>query len=161
MISFGNIEVRLGLILAVSAFILSPLIGIVSGISFVVVLIRTVIMSALFFGLGFGAMVLVKKFVPEFYEVLSTSAPAPEQNPEEIDTGVEAIAGEVDTEGEGEFDESGEPDDSSYDPGYEPIGESGTGAAKMGRHILEEQGLKYEPKIMAEAIRTMMSRDED
>lgn len=33
---------------------------------------------------------------------------------------------------------------------------------QLGKHIIiEEQFIKYEPKIMAEAVRTMMSKDED
>ena len=37
-----------------------------------------------------------------------------------------------------------------------------TEESKMGKHILvEEKRVKYEPKIVAEAIRTMISRDND
>ncbi|MGL4370567.1 MAG: hypothetical protein ACRCUT_12975, partial [Spirochaetota bacterium] len=34
------------------------------------------------------------------------------------------------------------------------------GKEKLGKHILEEKGMKFEPKIMAEAIKTMMSKDQ-
>ncbi len=32
---------------------------------------------------------------------------------------------------------------------------------KLGKHIIEEKKIRYEPKIMAEAIRTMIGRDKD
>lgn len=161
MISIANIEVKVGLVLALSAFVISPLVGIVSGISVLVVLIRTVVVTLIFFGLGFGALILIKKFVPEVYEILS-STPAAAQNPEEIETGVDQPEEEFSSDSPEEFDDSGGPNESSYDPGIEPMAETGAaGVGKMGRHILEEKNLKYEPKIMAEAIRTMMSRDDE
>ncbi|MFW5808610.1 MAG: hypothetical protein ACOC2H_05055 [Spirochaetota bacterium] len=168
MISIRNIEVKLGLIMGFSAFFLSPLIGIISDISLPVVLMRTVVLTFVFFGLGYGALFLIRRYVPEFYEVLNTSGSIEERNPEEIDTGMQP-----ETEG-GIDDEAESTDAEDYSIGEMPAGRqyaapeydsfsssASSGVEKMGRHILEEKGIKYEPKIMAEAIRTMMSKDEE
>jgi hypothetical protein len=166
MISLRNIEFKLGLVLAALAFIISPLVGIISGVSIIVVLIRTVIVSVLFFGLGFGAIMLIKQFVPEFYDALNSASVSESANPEDIETGVES---EAPSSLEGQEDEITEDESDSYSPGevptytdsgFDSVG-AASGGSKMGRHILEEKGLKYEPKIIAEAIRTMMSRDDD
>jgi hypothetical protein len=31
---------------------------------------------------------------------------------------------------------------------------------KLGKHVLESKSMKFEPKIMAQAIRTLMSKDQ-
>jgi hypothetical protein len=58
--------------IAGTAFILSLLIGAISGASFVLVLLRALFFAALFFGLGFGAHQLISRFLPELLGPLET-----------------------------------------------------------------------------------------
>lgn len=161
-------EVRLALFLGGFAFILSPVIGLVSGISLGLVIIRTLLMTLIFGSLGAGALFVFKRFVPEIYAVIHGAAEAGDQNPEEIDTGFSEDAAPSEEDGE-PFDADAPPADGPNEPagaGSSPDldsmapGNVGSGS-KMGKHILEEKGMKFEPKIMAEAVRTMMSRDDD
>ena len=38
---------------------------------------------------------------------------------------------------------------------------SKTDEGKLGKHFFEQKNIRYEPKIMAEAIRTMIARDKE
>jgi hypothetical protein len=58
-------DIKLGVGAAGAAFILSLLVGLVSGAGFLVVLVRALVFAALFFGLSLGAQKLLSLFVPE------------------------------------------------------------------------------------------------
>src|SRR5512145_3129353 len=56
---------KLGFVAAGSAFILSLLLGFLSGAGFLSVLLRAVFFAAFFLGLAFGARLLIARFLPE------------------------------------------------------------------------------------------------
>ena len=171
MVSIKNIqwEFRLALIFGISAFVLSPIVGFITGNPVLVVLIRAVIFSIVFALIGYGSIFVIKKFVPEFYDAVFS------------DTGNsrDAVDSEITDEGISEFSSDSVEEPENSEEGFEE-GDSGEmenpdsglslsdtdtrpsrSGRKMGRHLLEEKGMKFEPKLMAEAIRTMMAKDDD
>ena len=182
-----SFDVKTGIVFGILALLLSFFTGIFSGIGLKSVLLRTFIMVAVFSVLGFAVVFVLKKYVPEFYELLSGSfsaqgagegkgdsaesdgQPAGDISPDQTYTREGGVMGAGEGMDEahdvgGEFSELTE---KSF-PRYETISDNDLEPAanvslgKMGKHIIEkEKVVKYEPKLMAEAIRTMMSRDKD
>jgi hypothetical protein len=163
-----------------TALILSLIIGLLTGIRWDIVLLRSFILTVLFAGIGFGACAILKRFVPEVYDLMSSmgslkggedgevpdievphdsaSAPvepenmeaAPADKPPEISAADEFR--ELDKDGLAHFTTTPSNEGSAVN----------TKAGKLGKHILETEKLtKYEPKIMAQAVRTMMSKDKE
>jgi len=169
-----GIEQKYGAVFGAAAFILSFLTGLVSGVSFSVTIIRSLIMAPVFFIVGYGTVAVLKKFVPEIYEALvaagekrSESGPEgqAEINLSDIEPGTDAD--EYGESGKDKGEEFTEFTQKDFDR-YKTTEDSGLDAAfnasggKMGKHIIvQEQFNSYEPKIMAQAIRTMMSKDKD
>lgn len=173
---FGQlgIEQKYGAVFGVAAFILSLLTGLVSGVNFSVTIIRSFIMIPVFFIVGYGIVTVLKKYVPEIYEALAAAGEkSGESGPEdqadvvlsdiESDLNVDTYSAPEMNKGE-EFTEFTQSDFSRYktteDSGLDATFNASGG--KMGKHIIvQEQFNSYEPKIMAQAIRTMMSKDKD
>ena len=65
-----GIEQKYGAVFGLAAFILSLLTGLVSGVSFSITIIRSLIMAPVFFIVGYGTVTVLKKYVPEIYEAL-------------------------------------------------------------------------------------------
>ncbi len=169
-----GIEQKFGAIFGSVAFILSLLTGLVSGVSFPVTIIRSFIVIPVFFAVGYGIVAVLKKYVPEVYEALvqaggklKESGAADEAEDVVIDADSGYYADEYNVSEKGgseEFTEFTQKDFDSYkttdDGGLETS--LNTSGGKMGKHIIvQEQFNSYEPKIMAQAIRTMMSKDKD
>jgi hypothetical protein len=188
MISLNKItiEYKSTVLFGFTALILSFLTGFLAGIRWNIVVLRSFVLMVLFAVIGFGICVILKRFVPEVYGLLtSASTERTEGEPERefaseefadegiADAGemenmdtvdkmdappVEAVAGgaghefrELEKEGLAHFSTA-------------PGGGSGvhTATGKLGKHILEKEKLaKYEPKIMAQAVRTMMGKDKE
>lgn len=72
-------DVKKAAIVAVSAFVMSLLVGLLSGVGFLFILLRAFIFSALFFGLFFGAWFLFSRFLPE---LLSSAGPSRDDDDE-------------------------------------------------------------------------------
>ena len=167
-----GIETKSGLFFAVAGFVFSFITGFVTGISFSVVILRSVITMLIFSFLGYAAVIILRKYVPEIYEMLSMQE----------DSGQ---AEAVDQRGRNEesfprseetFESAKESGDSSGftgldDQSYERLTsaqnqDSGSdfdvAAGKMGNHIImQDQFSGYEPKLIADAVRTMMSKDKE
>jgi hypothetical protein len=184
MISVRNISLgyKASLIFAVLSLILSLVTGFVAGVRWEVVLVRSVILMIVFAGIGFGICFIVQRFVPEVYQFLSSFAGAgpgagagepeadlPGMGPETEAAGEElpqheesaGAGGEAATTQTGEFSELEKEGLAHYSsaPGATSVNTRG---GKLGKHILEKEKMaKYEPKIMAQAVRTMMGKDRD
>jgi len=187
MKQFGELSVELksGIVFSVAAFVFSILAGIAGKVPVGMILLRAVLMAPVFFAAGFGMILVVKKYVPEVYEVLSDLKISTEDSSEKIEIPVEPVESvrEVFTEkpdpGFSEFTEKDyerlqtvrdsdkiqavrDSDNlqSAGDSGLDSVLNSSAG--KLGKHIIVENQLNsYEPKLMAQAIRTMMSKDKD
>lgn len=164
-----------------TALLLSFLIGLIAGIRLNVVVLRSFLLMVVFAVIGFGICIILKKYVPEVYEIVSALAALPGAGKEDeaaADQGtVQADTGDVegrDSEGMGEtletpsapgasdFKELEKEGLSHYSTASGGTGSINTKTGKMGKHILESEKLaKYEPKIMAQAVRTMMSKDSE
>ena len=175
-----NLEYKSTALFGCTALLLSFVIGLIAGVRWNVVFLRALILMAVFGFIGFGICFILKKYVPEVYELVSSlatlrSATQEGATPDAGDR-EEAASGTGDVEardiGEAgedagdpvasefkEFDKEGL---AHFSTGPGGSGSINTKSGKMGKHILESEKLaKYEPKIMAQAVRTMMSKDRE
>ncbi|HPV41279.1 MAG TPA: hypothetical protein PKX40_08885 [Spirochaetota bacterium] len=176
-----NLEYKSTALFGFTAFLLSFIIGMIAGVRWNIVLLRSLLLMAVFAVIGFGVSFIFKKYVPEVYELVSSLAALPGGG-EEGETAAVSERGKPPAEGMefeardmGEAGEVSEAPPSTADfkelekeglshystmPGG--TGSVNTKSGKLGKHILESEKLaKYEPKIMAQAVRTMMSKDRE
>lgn len=165
-----GVETKTVIIFGFAGFFLSFITGFAAGIDFSVVITRSLITSVIFSCIGFGVIMVIKNYVPELYEILAGGSGAAEF--EEVSGVADGSTEFSEMEGSGsvpETDDSGFTgfDDSSYeklssvtDQGLNS--ELNVSAGKMGKHIImSDQFNGYEPKIIADAVRTMMSKDKE
>lgn len=176
MFSFRELglELKTAVVFGTASLALSLIIGMMSGNNFGNALLTSVILMMVFSGLGYGIIIVLRNFVPEFLELFNTGSNVDrtgdtisltDDQPSEF-TG--AVEGEGDSDS-GESEVFGRKAGDSID--FEPIEMKGmkqyrtgseTPEPRLGKHIVVDQKkVKYEPKIVAEAIRTMMRRDND
>ncbi len=162
-----NIDLKIGILLSVIALVLSLVTGFVAGVSAGTVFLRAIIIAAVFFGVGFALVQVLKKFVPEVYEALSAPGPAMpdaggnEQQYESAPDVEEQYGAE---NSEQQFTELTEQDFARYSTKEDADLNTtlNPAAGKMGKHVVQQQQFNsYEPKIMAQAVKTMMSRDKE
>ncbi len=173
-----NLEYKSTVLFGFTALLLSFVIGLIAGVRWNVVFLRALILMAVFGVIGFGICFILKKYVPEVYELVSSMASlrsasqetaAPEDHGEAPEGMEEAEArdnGEAGADAAAtapsefkEFDKEGL---AHFSTGPGGSGSINTKSGKLGKHILESEKLaKYEPKIMAQAVRTMMSKDRE
>lgn len=185
-----KLEYRVGLIFGVVALFLSLLIGIAAGNPLTIGIVRAIIFAVVFSLIGAGSVVLIKKYVPDLFSLFTNEGETLRrtEQPENVVIGdspdsINQDAPEGNYSGARAEDEGisksgvdSEPSAGSESQ-FEPLGdyykrsadiESSSSVSeknvptmkKMGKHLLKEKGIKYEPKIMAEAIRTLMSKDQ-
>lgn len=167
-----GIETKSGLFFAAAGFVFSFIIGFVSGISFSVVILRSVITALVFSFIGYVAVIILKRYVPEIYEMLSIQddsrqSDVTEQRVENGNSFTQDDEAFVPEEESGDNSGFKGFDDKSYerltsvqDQGLNS--ELNVSAGKMGKHIImEDQFSGYEPKLIADAVRTMMSKDKE
>ncbi len=162
-ISGAGLEVKSAAAFGIIALTLSFILGLLAGNGFGFVLLRSLILCLVFAGIGFGAIVVLRRFVPEFIEVIEGSIVS---NPESEDVDVGETA-PPSSESELPAEEGEEP---SGEKQFQPLGKDdfmrvsvgpSVGEGKLGKHFVDEKKtVKYEPKIIADAIRTMIRRDE-
>ena len=159
-------EVKSAAVFAAAALVLSFVTGIAAGNKLASALVTSVILALVFAAIGYGAVVVLRRFVPEIIEALGSAARgsgefddlsvAPEAGAaaeRAVDAGQEIPERKSDEKLEKEFTPFGNGD-------FKNLG-STTGDGKLGTHFVKEQKtVKYEPKIIAEAIRTMIRRDD-
>jgi hypothetical protein len=183
MVNLGNIqlEYKVSALFGLSAFVMSLLTGIILGINWNTAVLRSVILMATFAGIGFGICAVLKRFVPEVYEFfVSIAMPAKAEIDEPVaDERVEQTTTEQNNEGavsvqtaegvpdatqpktEASFNELDKDMLAQYASSPGRTGGINTAAGKLGKHVLKTEKLaKYEPKIMAQAVRTMMNKDQ-
>jgi hypothetical protein len=184
MINYKSIgaEYITGAFLGGLALVISLLIGFISGNRMSLVFFRTVINTLLFTGIGIVCIFVIKKFVPEVYQVFSTlndaenieikteefkdNTKAESSSTSEIASGINDMTepetksslNHEDKELENEFNildkQPAEFSDGSDFSSNDSNIENNT------RGTVKNKSIKYEPKIAAQAIRTMMKKDE-
>lgn len=125
------------------------------------ILFVSLISSLSFAGLGFGIYQLLEKKVPEFLSFLSALTGGGSGLSEEADELSESgiVSSEVGSglDSGSDFSESSMEDIQEKEKILHQV-KSG----KFGDHLVVDKiAIKNEPKLMAEAIRTIMSRDDD
>lgn len=162
-----TIELKSAALFGLTALVLSFVTGMASGNSLGYALFKSSIITLVFGAIGYGAVVVLRRFVPELIEILGPAAA-----PEDGTDAVVSAPGEGTDEGQPGADQGDKEKkpDAGLEKEFEPL-KSGdlksytSGPApldgKMGKHFVSEQKtVKYEPKIIAEAIRTMIRRDD-
>ena len=161
-----NIEYKAAAVFGIGSFLLSVIASIFSGNSAGIILLRSVIFAVIFCVIGFASLYVMKKYVPEIYEIFNSGIFGPGAdsgmgNEEEISDG--EIGGEPDR-GNAKAEEK-DKISSALDASDDIESESDLGAiddvsgANNANKEMERM-FKYEPEIAAQAIRTMMKKDD-
>lgn len=167
-ISGFALEVKSAALFAVIALVLSFITGIAAGNNLANAFITSIVISLVFAAIGYGAVVVLRRFVPELIESLGIDSPGAKdfedvQVPSEEAPGAAPADGEPPEGQEKKTDEKLEKEFAPFKSGdFKNLSSTtATGDGKLGKHIVSEQKtVKYEPKIIAEAIRTMIRRDD-
>jgi hypothetical protein len=145
-----NPEYKTAAVFAFAALFVSSFTGVIAGIKFGVVLARMLFSAVIFAGLGWGAFFVIRKYVPELLASLASAAADDDSESSE-----DSISSDESGESDG-FTELGGGDFPRVDTAGEALP-----SASMGKHIVEENSdFPYEPEMMAQAVRTMMSKDD-
>lgn len=162
-LSGAGLEAKSAAVFGIIALVVSFILGLLAGNSFGFVLFRSLVLCLIFSGIGFGAIVVLRRFVPEIIEVLEGSIAASPES-EDVDVGE---APPPSPESEMAMQEGAQPTEEKQ---FQPLGKDdfmrvsvgpSVSEGKLGRHFVDEKKtVKYEPKIIADAIRTMIRRDE-
>ncbi|MCX8122839.1 MAG: hypothetical protein N3F66_01585 [Spirochaetes bacterium] len=172
-----SLEVRIAIIFGIIAFLISLLFGIIVGNKIGIVFTRVLFFTILYAGIGYASLLIIKRLVPEMYEILNQSFGFSRKNisqEENItvkpDESSNIKEGGVANQDYGAGTVSSETQDTTYSEAFTPLeakdftnlSTKDSKPKKMGKHIvLDDKKIQYEPKIMAEAIRTMLKRDKD
>lgn len=144
---------------AILGAIISSVCGFLVGNRLGYIFFVSLISTFAFGGLGFGVFSILEKKVPEFLEFLSTLSIG--------GLGGGSHSDDFDQE-HGEMEPSRSESMGSDDFGVQSMGDTAMDAklamaksGKFGDHIIVDKiAIKNEPKLMAEAIRTMMAKDD-
>ena len=142
-----NLMIKFVGVFAVLGLILSLVFGIIGGNRIFSLILTAVLCGALGGALGAGTYKVLEQRVPEFLEIFQ---------PESMDVGSDLELGD-----EGEYD--GEDlDAEGYTAREEEDGVAvGADSKEFGDHIIVDKiKIKNEPKLIAEAIRTMLAKDD-
>lgn len=173
MVSLKSIkwEYKISISFAVVSFLLSFFTGVITGNNFSAIIVKALLMAIIFAVMGYGLVYVLRKYVPEVFELpVSQQAEATEQEETSILDESEQISGEEGIESlesvepvtsGAEFKPMGDSDFPKFEPSSSEQGAESGKTASMGRHVFEDDGVKYEPQLMAEAIRTMMNKDKE
>ncbi|MDH7553332.1 MAG: hypothetical protein QHH74_06745 [Spirochaetota bacterium] len=173
-----SLEGKVSIIFGILAFFVSLLFGIIAGNKISILFSRVLFFTVIYAAIGYGSLLIIKRLVPEVYEILNQSFEFSQKNvsqeeyvsvkPDETSE-VREESATRDEEYTAETSVSGT-SDSSYNEVFTPLeakdftnlSTKDSKPKKMGKHIvLDDKKIQYEPKIMAEAIRTMLKRDKD
>ena len=186
MVSLKNIKIEYTVSAGFGAagFILSLIAGIFSGNAILSVFFKAFITAVIFSVLGFICLFIIKKFVPEMYQIICSII-----SKEDVNIDLEASDDKIDEKSEFSVNQNGNiqnPEETEYpvfDGGvsaknedaeleseFNSVGKNGDNysslktnekdSVEISHDIFKESKIKYEPKIAAQAIRTMMKRDE-
>lgn len=177
MINFKSLDIEYitGLIFGVLGFVLSILIGFISGNNFVFIVVRSLIIAVIFSLIGYACLIIIKKFVPEIYHVFTSINENQEidinkdisdvaEHESSIENIPEASAADINSESDlkiPDMDLENQFNTLEKDKSEESqVNADGRDSAVISKNISSEKNIRYEPKIAAQAIRTMMKRDE-
>ncbi|AXR61142.1 hypothetical protein [Leptospira mayottensis] len=153
-----NLQILFIGVFALIALIVSSFCGFFIGNAFGHIIFVTILSMIAFAVFGFGVHAFLEKKVPEFLNFLSN-----------IGEGASPAASNSESIGVGGYDYTSHAGDTEFSSSDEPSNTEVFVAAaskpqksgNFGDHIMVENiAIKNEPKLMAEAIRTMLARDD-
>lgn len=151
-----SLQIWFVVVFAVLGFIISFSGGLFVGNRITYILFVSSLATLAFCGLGLGVYAILEKKVPEFLDFLR-QLPGVLKSEEEVS--YQENAEGMSLEGQGQEGEGL----SSFAEGFEdmkPTAQQKSG--KFGDHIIVDKiAIKNEPKLMAQAIRTMLAKDEE
>ncbi|EQA53322.1 hypothetical protein [Leptospira kmetyi] len=154
-----NLQVAFIGVFAVIALVLSPICGFVTGNSIGHILLVTVLSVVAFAVLGFGVHAILEMKVPEFLDFLANAAG--EYVPAASDADGAGAGGGHDYTSHASDTEFSSGDGPSNSEVFASATPKRQKSGNFGDHIMVENiAIKNEPKLMAEAIRTMLARDD-
>ncbi len=179
-----SLEGRVAIIFGILAFFVSLSFGIMVGNKIGILFSRVLFFTVLYAVIGYGSLLIIKRLVPEVYEILDQSFELSKKSlnqeesivvkPDESSGIREKSTIRGDSSAVDEVYATGSAvsgtSDATYNEVFTPLGVKDftnlstrdSKPKKMGKHIvLDDKKIQYEPKIMAEAIRTMLKRDKD
>lgn len=170
-----SIEYKIATGFGAAALIVSLVVGLVSGVGAGIVLFRSLFFMIIFAALGYGVIFILKRYVPELFEVITAVNDDPEyasgdlydsvDEESAVEESISDVSGAEDSPGAGEtFEEYRKDDFANYSTDGTDTLDPGSVESErksMGKHIVvDEKTANFEPKIMAQAIRTMLNKDE-
>ena len=166
-LSTFSFKIKIAIVLSILAFIASLIASFFSGAAFSVIIIRIVVSIIVFAVMGYAVGYVIAKYVPEIIVLFQNSSGSA------LDSGGDGGSGEsnggeanmgAEAEGDSSFSEMNTdelprvPSSSGGSDGDNPFNLS---EGRLGKHLLNtDDTTKYEPKLMAQAVRTMMTKDE-
>jgi len=158
-----SFEIKVAIILAILAFIASFIASFFSGAVFSIIMIRLIVSIIIFAIIGYGIGYVITKYVPEITVLFQKKSE--EEASDTVVVGDNAGLGESEEGMELAGDEAGGDESFSEMKTDDLPHLSGSGfdlsEGRLGKHILNtEEAMQYEPKLMAQAVRTMMTKDE-
>jgi len=188
MITLGSLkaELKVGIFFSFFSFIFVLFLGVVTGIGFLTILFRIILFVPLFFVIGFGVIMIFRKYVPELFDVIDLSKKENDEyvDIDESDNYSESSNEENSTEESNNSTDDTNSSDSVEDSSFQETKEEDypklesnesnksdidsmldTENGNLGKHVVvnqksEEEFEKYEPSVIAQAVRTMMVKDE-
>ena len=162
-LSTFSFKLRTAIFLSVLAFISSLGASFFSGAVILVIIIRLIAAIFIFAALGYCIGYILTKYVPEVVALFQMHFGS-DSDPDMMNEGNESVGMEGMEGMEGEFGLDGPPFTEMSTDGLPHVSEDGSldpSEGKLGRHLLDaEDVMQYEPELMAEAVRTMMTKDE-
>lgn len=167
MINAGKIslEYRVAAVSGAGSFLLSFVLGFLAGNNALSVIIKSLVLAAVFIIVGFGSLYVLKKYVPEFYEIFSSIGSGRDDDFQKAEQTFGASeetrlsSDERSVKGKAGIAADKYMPADENDKTESALREMDDVTAQFGKKEQENQ-FKYEPEIAAQAIRTMMKKDE-
>ncbi|TGK25121.1 hypothetical protein [Leptospira stimsonii] len=157
-----NLQVLFIAVFAVIALIVSPICGFLAGNQVGHIILVSILSTLAFAVFGFGVHAILEMKVPEFLDFLSnlTGEFSSASSSEDGSSGAAGFRDYTNQAGDSEFATA-----SADGPSSSEVFASSTPKRQkngnFGDHIMVENiAIKNEPKLMAEAIRTMLAKDD-
>jgi hypothetical protein len=169
-----RIEYKAGFIFGILAFLMSFIVGLSFDNTVLYSFGRGILFAIVFASIGGGSVVALKKYIPELFTSFN-GAEAPVATSDNVEImGSSPVGAEIRSSAPAAVSDAGEVQENPSvedvtDRQFEPLKDHlknvpGEGLdskpGSLGKHVLKDKGIKYEPKLAADAIRTLMSRDQ-
>lgn len=163
-----SIEYKIAAVFGAVSFVISFLTGILAGNPAGAVIAKSLILTVVFTGIGYVSIFVLKRYVPEVYDIFSSgvlnqdddgSVDIPDEGAEVVTEPEAGVAGE-NLDITDKSDEMPEPEKLNRDDKETELHDISNEHVTTEEAKEKEKIFKYEPEIAAQAIRTMMKRDE-